>query len=522
MKHVMAIDAGTTGIRAIIFNEDSQMVAHAYEAIELQQPRPGWSEQDPREVWRKCRQVMHTALTESTLRAKDIEAVGVATLRSTNLLWRDDGTPLSNAVTWHDTRTAGLCQKMDHRATIRVARGLGHTARALSSIWPGLRRGRTAGRLITASHLSFTPASALAHTAWLLDNVDDARRLVSRGGLRCGTMDTWLLWNLTGGETYATDTSNASATGMYDPYSMAWSSLFLDAFGIPEQVLPEVRDTAGMYGYLDQDILGREIPITGVVADQQGALFGETCFEPGEVKCTSGTGTFIDMNVGDRPSASLHRLVPMVAWSIDGRATYMLEGMINTTGAAVQWLRDNLGVIDHVDQSCDMAQCIDDAGDIYFVPAFTGLSSPYWDPHACGVVVGLHRTTTREHIVRAVLEGIVYRCRDIMLSMERDAGLPVRSITADGGASKNDFLLQFMADMLDVQVERPAMLDGTALGAAYLAGLAADVWQSKDELRQRRRVEQTFEPAMPSEKRERLYAGWRRAVEKSFRWRHSA
>ncbi len=521
MKHVMAIDAGTTGIRAIIFNQESQAVSHAYETITLRQPHPGWSEQDPREVWETCRRVMHTALTDSDLAARDIETIGVATLRSTNLLWRSDGTPLSNVITWHDTRTAGLCREMDGQATIRAARGLGHAARALSRVWPGLRRGRTAGRLITASHLSFTPASALAHTAWLLDNVNDARYLARRDELRCGTMDTWLLWNLTAGETYATDTSNASATGMYDPYRLQWNSLFLDTFDIPAAVLPEVRDTADRYGHIDRDILGREIPITGVVADQQAALFGEACFKPGEVKCTSGTGTFIDMNVGDCPAASLHRLVPMIAWSINGRATYMLEGMINTSGAAVQWLRDNLGVIDHVDQSCQMAQCVDDAGDIYFVPAFTGLSSPYWDPHACGVVVGLHRSTQKEHIVRAVLEGIVYRCRDIMLSMERDAGLPVRSITADGGASKNDFLLQFMADMLDVRVERPAMLDGTALGAAHLAGLAADIWQP-DELRLRHSTEQVFEPSMPPERRERLYRGWRRAVEKSFRWRHSA
>ncbi len=522
MQHVMAVDAGTTGIRAIIFDEDSEAVAHAYETIELRQPQPGWSEQDPRDVWRKCRGVMRQALTGSDLSPRDIEAIGVATLRSTNLLWDSDGMPLSNAITWHDTRTAERCRQMDGRAKIRAARGIGHVARKLSSIWPGLRRGRTAGRLITASHLSFTPASALAHAAWLLDNVEDARRRASRGELRCGTMDSWLLWNMTAGEIFATDTSNASATGMYDPYSMEWSSLFLDAFDVPAATLPEVRDTASLYGHLDGDILGREIPITGLVADQQAALFGEACFRPGEVKCTSGTGAFIDMNIGSRPAASVHRLVPMVAWTIDGQTTYMLEGMINTAGAAVQWLRDNLGVIDTLDESCDMARCVDDTGGIYFVPAFTGLSSPYWDPHACGVVVGLHRTTQKEHIVRAVLEGVVYRCRDILLSMEQDTGLPVRSITADGGASTNDFLLQFMADMLDVRVERPAMLDGSALGAAYLAGLAADVWESKEELRERRRVEQTFEPSMQEDERARLYDGWRRAVEKSFRWRHSA
>lgn len=521
MKHVMAVDAGTTGIRAIIFNEDSEAVAHAYETIELHQPQPGWSEQDPREVWQKCRHVMQKALTDSGLDAGAIDTIGVATLRSTNLLWHRDGDPLSNAITWHDTRTADLCRHMDRRAKIRVARGMGHIARRISSIWPGLRRGRTAGRLITASSLSFTPASALAHAAWLLDNVDGARRLASQGDLRCGTMDTWLLWNMTAGETYATDTSNASATGMYDPYTLQWSSLFLDAFDVPAAILPEVRETASLYGHLDRDILGREIPITGVVADQQGALFGEACFKPGEAKCTTGTGAFIDMNVGARPAASVHKLVPMVAWTIDGRTTYMLEGMINTAGAAVQWLRDNLGVIDHVDASCEMAQCVDDAGDVYFVPAFTGLSSPYWDPHACGVVVGLHRSTQKEHIVRAALEGIVYRCKDIMLSMERDAGLSVRSITADGGASTNDFLLQFMVDMLDVRVERPAMLDATALGAAYLAGLAADVWQSKEELRDRRQVERIFEPSMLEDKRAHLYQGWRRAVEKSLRWRHA-
>ncbi len=518
MRYIMAIDEGTTGIRAIIFDHDGRIVSHAYEEISQVFPCPGWCEQDASEVWKKCISVMRKTMG-GKVGAKEIEAIGITTQRSTNLLWdRKSGRPIYNAITWHDTRTADVCEEMDRKGKIRAVKAIGHVTKGFSKVWKGLRMTNTGALLVTASNLSFTPASALAHTRWLLDNVDGAREKALRGDLVCGTMDTWLIWNLTKGRVHATDYSNASSTGMFDSFALKWSRLFLEIFEIPVDILPEVRDTAGDFGSVDREILGAKVPIKSAVADQQASLFAEGCFNPGEVKCTNGTGSFIDMNVGGKPPASLHKLVPLIAWGMGGKVTYMLEGMTNTTGSAVQWLKD-VGIIRNVEDSGAMANDVEDTAGVYFVPAFTGLSSPYWDPHACGIAVGLSRKTEKEHIVRAVLEGIVYRCRDILLSMEIDTGLKISSIKADGGASRNDFLLQFMADMLDVKVERPDILDGTALGAAYLAGLASGYWQSKNEVIEKRKVDRIFEPYMDRGKRNMLYEGWKRAIERSFKWR---
>lgn len=520
-EYIMAVDAGTTGIRAIIFDHEGLVVSQAYEELTPILPREGWSELDPEALWQRCRSVMSSSLTKEHISPHSIAALGIATLRSTNLLWNaTTGRPLYNAITWHDTRTASLCQRMDRHRTMRTVRSLGQLTKSIGRIWPNIRHTPTGARLITAAHLSFTPASALAHTRWLLDYLEGARQQAERGEVLMGTIDTWLVWKLTGGQVHATDFSNASSTNMFDSFSLEWSDMFLNIFDIPPSLLPEVRETADDYGYVDESLLGAPIPIRSVVADQQAALFGETCFSPGEVKCTNGTGTFIDMNVGPRPPASLHRLIPLIAWKLDGRVTYMLEGMINTTGSAIQWLRDNLKIIDSVEDSNHFAQAISDTGDVYFVPGFTGLSSPYWDPHACGVAIGLGRNTCREHIVRAVLEGIVYRCKDIMVAMQSDVGIPVTSITVDGGACRNDFLVQFTADMLNVTVQRPVMVDGTAKGAAYLAGLAVDYWSSLDELRDKQLIDQVFKPTISDEKRQRLYAGWKRAITKSFKWRN--
>ncbi|MGC9554575.1 MAG: FGGY family carbohydrate kinase, partial [Thermoplasmatota archaeon] len=518
--YVMALDAGTTGIRAIVFDHDARVVSQAYQELHPVYPREGWCELDPEDVWRQCLSVMQIALRQKDIPPRNLAALGIATLRSTNLLWdRQTGRPLYNAITWHDTRTASLCRQMDGHRSMRLVRGLGRMAQGIARLWPDLRHTPTGARLITAAHMSFTPASALAHTRWMLDHVEDARQRAEAGEVLTGTMDTWLVWKLTGGEVHATDFSNASATNMFDSFSLKWSDLFLELFDIPAAMLPEVRDTTADFGEVDASLLGSPLPIRSVVADQQAALFGETCFSPGDVKCTNGTGTFIDMNVGPRPPASLHKLLPLIAWSIDGQVTYMLEGMINTTGSAIQWLRDNLQIIESVEDSDRLAQTVPDTEDVYFVPGFTGLSSPYWDPHACGVAVGLGRNTRKEHIVRAVLEGIVYRCKDILLAMEIDAGIPIKSITVDGGACRNDFLVQFTADMLNVTVQRPAMVDGTAKGAAYLAGLAAGYWSSLDELREKQHIDQVFEPSIGEERRRRLYAGWKRAITKSFKWR---
>lgn len=518
MKYIMAIDAGTTGIRAIIFDHDCNIVSQAYEEISQIFPQPRWHEQDAEEIWRKCVDVMKKAINEGAIKAKNIEAIGITTQRSTNLLWRRDGKPIYNAITWQDTRTAEICKKMDRKGKIVLARGIGNIVKNAAKLFKGIRRTKTGAKLITASSISFSPASSLAHTKWILDNVKEAKRKAAKGEILFGTIDTWLVWKLTGGKIHATDFSNAGATGMFDIFALRWNKIFLDIFDIPHEILPEIRETAGDFGTIDKKILGAEIPIRSVVADQQAALFAEGCFNAGDIKCTHGTGSFIDMNIGNTPPASLHKLLPFIAWKIDGKVTYMLEGMANTTGAAIQWLKDNLGIIKNPEETEKMAYSVDDTGGVYFVPAFTGLSSPYWDPHACGMVIGLGRKTRKEHIVRAVLEGIVYRCKDIMHAMESDTGLRIASIKAHGGASRNNFLLQFMADMLDVRVERPKILDVTALGSAFLAGLAADYWQSKEEVIEKRKVDRVFEPSMDEEKREKLYDGWRKAVERASEW----
>ena len=519
-KYIMAIDDGTTGIRALIFDEDANLVSRAYRAVDQIFPRPGWCEQDAMEVWKKCVEVMKKALSSADIDAKSIEAVGITTQRSTNLMWDEKGKPVYNAITWHDTRTAEMCNKMNRDRKMMAMRGIGKIFKGLSHMAPSMRRRVATARLITAADISFTPVPSLPKVRWVLDNVEGARKKAEKGQLMFGTMDTWLLWNLTGGRQHATDFSNVSATSMYDTFKLQWSSIFLDIFDIPEEILPEVRETAGDYGVMDKNILGEEIPITSMVADQQSSLFAQGCFNEGEIKCTHGTGSFMDMNVGDKPAASVHRLLPMIAWRINKKTHYLLEGMINTTGAAVEWLKENFGVIDSVEESEKIAFSTEAEG-VYFVPAFTGLSSPYWDAHASGVVIGLCRRTRKEHIVRAVLEGIVYRCRDVVEAMQTDAGVEIKSIKADGGASRNNFLLQFMADMLNVKVERPKMLDATGLGAAFLAGIARDYWK-EDELLEKRKVDKVFEPKMDEEKRERLYNGWKKAVERALKWHSPA
>lgn len=516
-KYILAIDEGTTGVRSIVFDHNGDVVAQSYESISQIFPHPGWCEQNPEEIWEKCLRVIKEAV--KNIRIADIEAVGITTQRTTNLLWeRKSGRPVYNAITWQDTRTADLCRKKDATPKMRVIRGMGHLTKQLSKLAPSLRRTTTGALLVTAASLSFSPATSLAHTRWILDNVEKGQKKAEQGDILFGTMDTWLIWKLTGGRMHATDVSNAGATNMFDPFSVQWSTLFLDTFDIPDAILPEVRETCGEFGEMKRDILGVELPIRSAVGDQSAAMFADGCFNSGDVKCTHGTGSFININVGNRPTGSMHRLHPLIAWKIRGTTTYMMEGMMKTTGSAIQWLMDNLHIIDDVADSSRLAERVEDTEGVYFVPAFTGLSSPYWDPHACGIVVGLTRKTTREHVVRAALEGIAYRCKDVLRAMETDTGIPVSSLTADGGASANDFLLQFMADLLRVRVERPVMLDSTALGAAYLAGLASDFWSSPDELREHRKIERVFEPRMAKEKSERLYEGWRRAVKRSFRW----
>lgn len=517
---ILAVDDGTTGIRSILFDYNAEVIAQSYEELQQYFPQSGWCEQDPMEIWDKAKRVMKKTIKQAQIKPNNIHAIGVTTQRSTNLLWDEQtGKPVYNAITWQDTRTASLCNALDQSPKMKTVRGIGKATKAMAQVLKGIQKTKAGARLITSSTLSLPAASSLAHTRWMMDNIKDAKTLQKQDRLLCGTIDTWLIWNMTQGQVHATDFSNASTSGMFDMYTENWSDFLLDVVGVPSNILPEVKQTNGDFGFLNKDILGVEIPICSAVADQQAALFAEGCFQPGDVKCTNGTGSFIDMNVGSNPPPSLHRLLPLIAWKIDGKTTFMLEGMVNTTGSAVQWLKDNLCIIDDVSQTDSLATSVPDTGGVYFVPAFTGLSSPYWDPHACGIVVGLNRLTKKEHIIRAALEGIVYRCYDVIQAMQKSSGLSVQSLRADGGASKNDFLLQFLSNILQITVQRAHILDGTALGAAYLAGLGSDFWESKDEVLQTRKIDCEFQPLFSVEKRNQLYAGWEKAIERALKWK---
>ncbi|MDY6796598.1 MAG: glycerol kinase GlpK [Actinomycetota bacterium] len=517
-KYILVNDVGTTGVRAVIFDHETNVMAEVYTEIPQVFPKPGWTEQDPVVLYEKCEEVMRKALEEAEVKPEQIAAMGIATQRATSLIWdAKTGEPVYNAITWQDTRMSDDCERINESLLFKLLHVVGSGYQRIAILSERLRHNSLGKLLITAAHFTVTPAQSSAHARWVLDNVEGAAQKAERGDLLQGTVDAWLVWKYTGGEVHATDYSNVSATGMYDPFGMQWSSLLLKPFGLPGGlVLPEIRETSGDFG--TTKVFGGNIPIACVVADQQAALFGEACFEPGSAKCTNGTGTFVDMNTGDQPMASIHRLTPMIAWKIGGETTYMMEGIISSAGSSVQWLRDNLQIIRNAGESEELAFKAEDCGGIYVVPAFTGLTAPYWDPYARGTVIGLTRATTKEQIVRATLESIAYQCRDVILAMEKDTGIEVKSIKADGGASRNDFLLQFLADILDVEVERPEMMEATALGAAYLAGIASGYWTYPDDIVHIRRIDRRFTPHMKEDARSPLYAGWKRAVERSCRW----
>jgi glycerol kinase len=444
--------------------------------------------------------------------------MGIATQRATSMLWdRKTGEPVYNFITWQDTRMSDECERINRAFLFKMLHVSGGAYQRIAKLSKSLKRNTVGKLLITAGHFTVTPAMSSAHVRWVLDNVEGAAEKAAAGDLLFGTVDTWLVWKYTKGQVHASDFSNISATGMYDPFGMTWSSLLLKPFGLPGGVvLPELRETSGDFGRTD--VFGSPIPIRCVVADQQAALFGETCFEAGSVKCTNGTGTFIDMNTGDEPLASINKLTPLIAWKMDGKTTYMMEGIISSAGSSVQFLRDNLHLIERASDSEDCSFRCEDSGGVYVVPAFTGLTAPYWDPYARGTVIGLTRASSRDQIVRATLESIAYQCKDVVMAMELDTGIEVMGIKADGGASGNDFLMQFLADILDTDVERPEVLEATALGAAYFTGIAAGHWKYPDDILRIHRVEKKFKPDMPTAMRDTLYAGWKKAVGRAQRW----
>ena len=489
-RYVGAIDQGTTSTRFIVFDRAGNAVASAQKEHEQIYPQPGWVEHDPVEIRDNTLAVIAEALSGAGLKARDLVTVGITNQRETTLLWeRSTGRPMHNALVWQDTRTDALVAEY-----VRDA---------------GQDRFRPQTGLPLASYFS------ALKLRWLLDHIPDAHRRAEAGDLLFGTVDSWLLWNLTG--QHVTDVTNASRTQLMNLTTLDWDDLLLAAFGVPRSVLPRIMPSSAMYGTA-RDVLDG-VPIAGVLGDQQAALLGQACCEPGEAKNTYGTGCFLLMNTGTTPVPSRHGLVTTVACKFgDAQATYALEGSIAITGALVQWLRDNLGVIRTSSEVEALAASVPDNGDVYFVPAFSGLYAPYWRADARGVIAGLTRFSTVGHIARAALEASAYQTLDVVRAMEQDAGVPMRSLRVDGGMVVNDALMQFQADVLGVPVLRPRTLETTALGAAYAAGLAAGYWQGLDDLRANWAVTREWTPSMSDERRNTLTAGWRKAVEKSFGW----
>ncbi len=500
---VLAIDQGTTGTTVLVFDHDAAVRGRAYAEVTQHYPRPGWVEHDADEIWRGVRRLVGAALADAAVRPADVRAVGITNQRETTVLWdRETGEPVHNAIVWQDRRTAPLCERLR-------ADGLEDEVR------------RRTG-------LVLDPYFSATKLRWLLDNVDGLRARAERGELAFGTIDAWLLWKLSGGTraggaVHATDVTNASRTLLFNIHELRWDPAMLAALGVPEAVLPAVRPSAAVHAHTSPDaFLGAAAPVAGLAGDQHAALFGQACFAEGMVKNTYGTGAFLMMHTGARPVPSRAGLLTTLAWQLDGEpAEYALEGSIFVAGAAVQWLRDGLGIIATAAETEALARSLPSNEGVYFVPALTGLGAPHWDPYARGTLVGLTRGSTRAHLARAALESMAYQTADVVTAMARDAGVAPhdgRPLRADGGAAVNDFLMQFQADVLGVPVEVPRVSETTALGAAYLAGLATGFWRDRAELTARWRLARRFEPRLDEGERRRLTSRWLRAVERAKGW----
>ena len=492
--YILALDQGTTSSRAIVFDHDGRIVSVAQQEFTQYYPRPGWVEHDPEQIWTTQLEVARRALKAKNLTAGDIAAIGITNQRETTVVWdRATGEPVYNAIVWQDRRTARFCDELK-------AEGFDAVIKAKAG-------------LVTDAYFSATKL------AWILDNVPGARERAERGELAFGTIDSFLLWRLTGGALHVTDVSNASRTMLYDIHKRWWSTTITKRLNIPLAILPQVAPSSMHYGETEPGLFGAAIPIAGMAGDQQAATFGQACFEPGLAKNTYGTGCFMLMNTGPEPKESRNNLLTTAAWQLgQGRLRYALEGSIFIAGAAVQWLRDELQLISSAAETEAIAASIESTDGVYLVPAFVGLGAPHWDQYARGTIVGLTRGSGKAHIVRAALESIAYQTRDVAGAMQADSGLAIAALRVDGGAASNNFLMQFQADILGIPVQRPAITETTALGAAYLAGLAVGYWASQAEIAAQWSVERTFEPAMSADQRDSLYAGWGRAIERAKGW----
>jgi glycerol kinase len=492
-KYVMALDQGTTSSRCIIFDKKGSIKSIAQKEFTQIYPRPGWVEHDPKEIWSSQISVATEAMAKQGIEAREIASIGITNQRETTIIWdKRTGKPIYNAIVWQCRRTADMVEDLKSKGLDQYIR-------------------QTTG-LIPDAYFSATKVK------WILDNVPGAREEAKAGNLLFGTVDTWLIWNLTKGKIFVTDYTNASRTMLFDIHNLVWDEKIIKALDIPYQMLPEVKPSSCVYGSTDRSLLGDEIPIAGAAGDQQAALFGQCCFTQGEVKNTYGTGCFLLMNTGHKAIESKNGLITTIAASHNDRVEYALEGSVFVAGAAIQWLRDELMIIRHAADSEKYAKEVDDTNGVYVVPAFTGLGAPYWDQYARGAIVGLTRGFNKNHLIRATLESIAYQTYDVIKAMEQDAACPLKSLKVDGGACANGFLMQFQADVLDTIVIKPKCIETTALGAAYLAGLAVGFWKDREEIKKNWALAEVFRPSMTEERRKELIRGWNKAVKRALKW----
>ena len=490
-KYILSLDQGTTSSRAILFDKEQNIVAMSQREFAQIYPKDGWVEHDPMEIYSSQYAVMMEVIAKSGISPKDIAAIGITNQRETTVMWdKNTGRPVYNAIVWQCRRTADICDRLK-------AEG-----------WADYIKDNTG--LVVDAYFSGTKIK------WILDNVDGVREKAEKGEILFGTVDSWLAWKLTDGKVHITDYTNASRTMLYNIKSLRWDDRLLNALDIPKSVLPQVLPSSHIYGYVN--IKGVDIPLAGIAGDQQAALFGQGCFEEGQAKNTYGTGCFLLMNTGEKPCFSNSGLVTTIAVGIDGKVQYALEGSVFIGGAVIQWLRDEMRFITESKDAEYYAAKVEDTGGVYLVPAFTGLGAPHWDMYARGCIVGLTRGTRREHIIRAAQESIAYQSLELVKAMEKDSGTVLQELNVDGGASRDGFLMQFQADIMNKTVKRPVVKETTALGAAYLAGLATGFWQDKQQLIASKRYDGTFEPDMDSERREKLFRGWQKAVGRSMNW----
>ncbi|MBD3628686.1 glycerol kinase GlpK [Cyclobacterium sp.] len=492
-QYLMALDQGTTSSRAIIFNQKGQIFSSAQKDFEQIFPQSGWVEHDPEEIWTSQASVATEAITRAKISAHQIAGIGITNQRETTIVWdRNTGEPVFNAIVWQDRRTSAFCNTLKEN---------GHSE---------MVRDKTG--LIIDAYFSGTKIK------WILDNVDGARERASKGELCFGTVDSWLVWKMTAGRAHITDITNASRTMIFNIHERKWDTELLDLLDIPKEILPTVKSSSEVYGTTSGDLLSAKIPIAGIAGDQQAALFGQLCTEPGMAKTTYGTGCFLVMNTGDKPVKSNNQLLTTVAWQIGEKVNYALEGSVFIGGAAIQWLRDGISILKDAKDSENMAKSLEDNGGVYFVPALTGLGAPYWDQDARGAFFGITRGTSRAHLSRAGLEAIAYQVYDVLKAMEKDAGEETIEMRVDGGATANDFLMQFQSDLNQCEIKRPAIIETTALGAAYLAGLAIGFWKDVDEIRELWKADESFKPKKDKKQMEKNLKYWHKAVNRSLNW----